>query len=149
MLNSSKTVALIGSIEEKQEALDDEIILLYGEYSSFLKKMSTYLEDAKKYTSKDQDKEVINDYINFFNTGKLENHKESQKNWVKENSSSIDFNFGWNETFMDPIGVRGLFEGFVGIADNFGSQKYEQFVNLIPQLISELPWDENFEKENI
>ena len=147
MLNSSKTVALIGSIEEKQEALDDEIILLYGEYSSFLKKMSTYLEDAKKYTSKDQDKEVINDYINFFNTGKLENHKESQKNWVKENSSSIDFNFGWNETFMDPIGVRGLFEGFVGIADNFGSQKYEQFVNLIPQLISELPWDENFEKE--
>ena len=147
MLNSSKTVALIGSIEEKQETLDDETILLYGEYSSFLKKMSNYLEDAKKYTSKDQDKEIINDYINFFNTGELENHKESQKNWVKENSTSIDFNFGWNETVLDPIGVRGLFEGFVGIADNFGSQKYEQFVNLIPQLISELPWDENFEKE--
>ena len=147
MINSSKTVALIGSAQEKQETLNDEILLLYGEYSSFLKKMNTYLEDAKKYTSKDQDKEVINDYINFFTTGELEKHKESQKNWVKENTSSIDFNFGWNETVLDPLGVRGLYEGFVGIADNFGSQKYEQFVNLIPQLISELPWDENFEKE--
>ena len=141
---------LIGSIEEKQEVLDNEnneIILLYGEYSFFLKKMKEYLEDAKKYTSKEQEKEIINDYINFFNTGDIEEHQKSQEKWVKENSSSIDFNFGWLETILDPIGVRGLFEGFVGLADNFGSQKYEQFVKMIPQLISELPWDENFEKE--
>ena len=50
---------------------------------------------------------------------------------------------------VDPLGVRGVFEGFVGIADNFRSQKYEQLVNLIPQLTSELPWDENFEKDTI
>ena len=150
MLNPSKIVVLIGSIEEKQEVLDNEnneIILLYGEYSFFLKKMKEYLEDAKKYTSKEQEKEIINDYINFFNTGDIEEHQKSQEKWVKENSSSIDFNFGWLETILDPIGVRGLFEGFVGLADNFGSQKYEQFVKMIPQLISELPWDENFEKE--
>ena len=153
MLNPSKIVVLIGSIEEKQEVLNNlgnennEIILLYGEYSSFLKQMKAYLEDAKKYTSKDHDKEIINDYINFFNTGDIEEHQKSQEKWVKENSSSIDFNFGWLETIFDPIGVRGLFEGFVGLADNFGSQKYEQFVKMIPQLISELPWDESFEKE--
>ena len=147
MLNPSKIVVLIGSIEEKQEILGDQIILLYGEFSSFLKKMNGYLEDAKKYASKDQDKEIINDYINFFNTGEIEEHKKSQEKWVKENSSSIDFNFGWLETIVDPMGVRGLFEGFVGLADSFGSQKYEQFVKMIPQLINELPWDENFEKE--
>jgi len=153
MLNSSKIVALIGSIEEKQKTLnkendnDNEIILLYGEYSSFLKRVNTYLEEAKKYTSKDQDKKIIDDYINFFTTGEVEKHKEALKDWVKESSSPIDFGFGWNETIFDPMGVRGFFEGFVGIADNFRSQKYEQFVKLIPQLISELPWDENFEDE--
>ena len=150
MLNPSKIVVLVGSIEEKQELLDNEnneIILLYGEFSSLLKKMNGYLEDAKKYTSKDQDKEILNDYINFFNTGDIVEHQKSQEKWVKENSSSIDFNFGWLETILDPMGVRGLFEGFVGLADNFGSQKYEQFVKMIPQLISELPWDKNFEKD--
>ena len=148
LLNSSKIVTLIGSIEEKQEILNDEIILLYGEYSSFLKKMTNHLENAKKYSTKDSEKEIINEYINFFTTGKIEKHKESQKIWVKENSS-IDFNFGWIESMVDPLGVRGVFEGFVGIADNFRSQKYEQLVNLIPQLTSELPWDENFEKDTI
>ena len=46
MLNPSKIVVLIASIEEKQEVLDNEnneIILLYGEYSSFLKKIKDYL----------------------------------------------------------------------------------------------------------
>ena len=151
MFNSSKIVALIGSIEENQKTLykdnDNEIILLYGEYSSFLKRVNAYLEEAKKYTSKEQEKKIIDDYINFFTTGEVEKHKEALKDWVKESSSPIDFGFGWNETIFDPMGVRGFFEGFVGISDNFRSQKYEQFVKLIPQLISELPWDENFEDE--
>jgi len=147
MLNSSKIVALIGSVEEKQETLNDEIILLYGEYSSFLKRVNTYLEEAKKYTSKDQEKEIIDDYINFFTTGNIEKHKEALKKWVKENSSPIDFGFGWNETIFDPMGDRGFFEGFVGIVDSFRSQKYGQFVKLIPQLISEMPWEEILENE--
>ena len=147
MLNSSKIVTLIGSIEEKQVTLDEENILLFGEYSSFLKKVNNSLENALKFVTKETEKDVINDYINFFNTGNIETHKESQKKWVKENSSSIDFNIGWNECILDPIGVRGLYEGFVGIADNFRSQKYEQLVKLVKELKSELPWDENFEKE--
>ena len=144
MLNSSKVVSLIGSIDEKQKNLDDENIILSGEYSAFLKKINENLVKAIKCTSKDREKEIINDYLNFFKTGDIENHKEAQKKWVKE-SSSIDFNIGWNEKILDPIGVRGLFEGFVGIVDNFHSQKYEQFVKLLPKLITELPWDENFE----
>ena len=145
MLNSSKVVTLIASIEEKQVNLNDENILFFGEFSSFLKKINEFLENAKKYT-KDDEKEIIDEYINFFNTGDIEKHKEAQKKWVKENSS-IDFNLGWNESLFDPNGVRGLFEGFAGILDNFHSQKYEQFIKLLPQLISELPWDEKLEKD--
>ena len=147
MLNSSKIVTLIGSIEEKQITLDEQNILFFGEYSSFLKRINNNLEDAKKYVPQDSEKEVINDYINFFNTGNIETHKESQKKWVSENLSSIDFNIGWNECVLDPMGVRGLFEGFVGIADKFLSQKYEQLVKLVKELTNELPWDENFEKK--
>ena len=146
MLNSSKIVSLVGSIEEKQINLDDENIILKGEYSAFLKKINDYLFKAIKYTAKDSEKEIINAYINYFKIGDVDWHKDAQKKWVKENSS-IEFNIGWNEKILDPIGVRGLFEGFVGIVDNFHSQKYEQLVKLLPKLDSELPWDENFEKE--
>ena len=146
MLISSKVVT-IGSIEEKQINLNNEIILYYGEFSSFLKKINEYLENAKNITTKDVEKDLINSYIDFFKDGDIKKHKECQKKWVKDKTSSIDFNMGWDETVVDPLGVRGSFECFVGIVDNFRSQKYEKFVNLLPQFISELPWDENFEKE--
>lgn len=147
LLNSSKIVTLIGSIEEKQNTLDEDTILLYGEYSPFLKKINEYLENAKKYAPKDSDKKILNDYIQFFTTGDIQLHKETQIEWVKENSCSIDFNMGWNETMLDPIGVRGIFEGFVAMGDNFRSQKFEQLIKLLPQLMTELPWDENFQKD--
>ena len=144
MLNSSKVVTLVASIKENQINLDDQNIILYGEFSSFLKKVNDYLGTAKKFATKDSEKEIINEYSNFFDTGDIAQHKEIQKKWVKENSL-IDFNIGWNETIVDPIGVRGFYEGFVGIKDTFHSQQYEQIVKLLPKLISELPWDENFE----
>ena len=147
MLYSSKIVTLIGSIEEKQITLNDEIIALYGEYSPFLKKMKEYLEDAKKYAPKDFVKEIINDYQKFLDTGDIQFHKEAQKRWVQDNTSSIDFNIGWNETKLDPLGVRGVFEGYVAMADNFRTQQYDQLIKLLPQLKSELPWDENFQKD--
>lgn len=147
MLNSNKVLVLIGSIEEKQEALDDEIILLKGEFSSFLKEVNENLEKAKKYVNNDLEKEILEDYINFFKTGNIENHKESQRKWVKDNLPLIDFNMGWLEPFTDPMGKRGYFESWVGISDKEKTQKYIQLINMFPQLITELPWDENFEIE--
>jgi dipeptidyl-peptidase-3 len=148
MLNQSKTVALFGSIEEKQINLDNENILYYGEYSSFLKRINEYLEKAEKHIVEENEKLIISDYMNFFKTGDINLHREAQKKWVEGNTSTtIDFNMGWNEKFMDPMGVRGLFEGFVGIYDNFYTIRNEEFVKLIPDLIKELPWDSNFEKE--
>ena len=148
MINQSKTVTLFGSINDNQINLDNENILYYGEYSSFLKRINDYLEMAKNSISKDNEKKIINDYMNFFKTGDIKMHKEAQQNWVEDNTSKlIDFNMGWNEKFMDPMGVRGLFEGFVGIYDTFYNERNEEFVKLIPELIKELPWDTNFEKE--
>lgn len=144
-----KIITLIGSVDENQFELDADknIILLYGEFSSFLKKINLNLDEAKKHTTKQEEKDLIENYIHFFQTGHIDSHHDSQKNWVKLNSP-IDYNLGWLEVDIDPLSTRGLFEGFVGFTDNFMSQKYEQIINLIPQLKEELPWSEEFNEKN-
>lgn len=144
-----KIITLIGSVDENQFELDADknIILLYGEFSSFLKKINLNLDEAKKHTTKQEEKDLIENYIHFFQTGHIDYHHDSQKNWVKLNSP-IDYNLGWLEVDIDPLSTRGLFEGFVGFTDNFMSQKYEQIINLIPQLKEELPWSEEFNEKN-
>ena len=138
-----KVITLIGSIEENQINLDEKNILLYGEFSPFLKTIKQYLEEAEKYTSKQEEKDLIKDYTDFFRTGAKIYHTESQKKWVKLNSV-IDYNMGWIEVDIDPLSARGTFEGFVGFTDNFISQKYEPIISLIPKLIEELPWPGDF-----
>lgn len=139
----TKIITLIGSIEENQVNLDEKNILLYGEFSSFLKKINQNLLEAKKHTMKQEEKDLIDDYISYFQTGKIEHHYASQKKWAVLNSP-IDYNIGWIEVDIDPLCSRGLFEGFVGFTDNFMSQKYEEIINLIPQLKEEFPWSGDF-----
>ena len=144
---NEKVVTLVSSVDETQLDLDDKNILLTGEFSAILKKMNQHLEDAKKHTAKLEDIDLINDYITFFKTGHIDYYRESQKKWVKLNSP-IDYNIGWNEVEFDPLKERGLFEAFVGFTDNFMSPKYENIINLIPQLIKEFPWPNDFNEYN-
>ena len=153
---NSQVITLIGSITEKQENCDNDIVLLYGEFAPFLKIITDNLKKAKEHTTKDAEGELIEDYIKFFTDGDIKYHKESQKKWVELDSQGdkgwneidIDYNIGWNEVDMDPLSARGLFEGFVGFTDNFMSKKYEQIINIIPQLIKELPWSQDFNESD-
>ena len=106
--------------------------------------MIDYLTKAKNFTQKAEEKELLTLYINFFLTGNIEYHKEAQKKWLENNSAIIDYNMGWLETMIDPLGVRGVFESFVGLIDTFMSQRYEQLINLLPDLMLELPWKNEF-----
>ena len=153
---NSQVITLIGSITEKQENCDNDIVLLYGEFAPFLKIITDNLKKAKEHTTKEAEGELIEDYIKFFTDGDIKYHKESQKKWVELDSQGdkgwneidIDYNIGWNEVDMDPLSARGLFEGFVGFTDNFMSKKYEQIINIIPQLIKELPWTQDFNESD-
>ena len=153
---NSQVITLIGSVNDKQEDIDKDNVLLYGEFSPFLKIINDNLEKAKEHTTEDAEKELIEDYINFFTTGDITNHIESQKKWVQLDSKvdkdfneiDIDYNIGWNEVYLDPLNKRGLFEGFVGFTDNIVSKKYEQIINIVPQLIKELPWPQDFNDYN-
>jgi len=153
---NSQVITLIGSVNDKQEDIDKDNVLLYGEFSPFLKIINDNLEKAKEHTTEDAEKELIEDYINFFTTGDITNHIESQKKWVQLDSKvdkdfneiDIDYNIGWNEVYLDPLNERGLFEGFVGFTDNIVSKKYEQIINIVPQLIKELPWSQDFNDYN-
>ena len=144
---NKKIITLIGSSDESQIDLDKKNILLYGEFSPILKKVNQNLEEAKKYTTKKEEKDILDDYITFFKTGNVQYHCESQKKWVKVNSL-IDYNLGWTEVDIDPLGCRGLFEGFVGFTDDFMSQKYERIINIIPQLMEEFPWPSDFNEKS-
>lgn len=149
MISTNKFAVLVGSIEEKNIELSEnpDVVLSYGEFGAFLKRVNENLEEAKSFASNEIEKKMIDCYIESFKTGSIDKHKESQREWIKDKLPVIEMNMGWIETYIDPMGVRGYYEGWVALTDKWKSKKYATLVSNSEKLLEELPWSADFEKD--
>lgn len=60
------------------------------------------MKEALKYVANDTQKRMVEKYIEHFNTGDIDAHKDSQREWVKDLGPVVESNIGWIETYIDP-----------------------------------------------
>lgn len=85
-------------------------------------------------------KAMVEDYIEHFQFGDVNKHKDSQRNWIRDVGPVVETNIGYIETYLDPLGVRAEWEGFVAIVDKEVSTKFKTLVDNADNIICELPW---------
>ena len=97
---------------------------------------------------------MLTEYMLSFEDGSIEKHKESQRLWVKDKDPVVEFNMGWIETYIDPMGGRAYYEvikinnkGWVAITDKQKSRKFKQLVDNAEKFVKCLPWPKQFEKD--
>jgi len=123
------------------------ISIKYGDFSEELSKVNKHLLGAKKFTRSQDQLLMLDSYIEHFQTGNVDSHKESQKQWINDVEPPIETNLGFIETYRDPSGVRAEYESFVAVVDVETSKKFKKLVDAAPELIKTLPWGPDFEKD--
>lgn len=124
-----------------------EFIMNFGNFKQELTHVVIYLKEALKYVANDNQKNMILHYITHFETGSLEEHKESQRWWVKDKQPVVENNLGFIENYRDPAGMRSEFEGFVAVVNKENSKKLSYLVDHAKEFLKLLPWGSVFEKD--
>ncbi|KAI0176591.1 putative dipeptidylpeptidase III [Pestalotiopsis sp. NC0098] len=134
------------SIEEGPLA-GKTINLVYGDYSKEMAAITENIKKAAENGDNKNQKDMYNAYAKSFKDGSLLAFKDSQRFWIRDKGPAVESNIGFIETYRDPAGVRGEWEGFAAVVNQERTKAFGALVNAAPDLIPKLPWSKEFEKD--
>ncbi len=139
---NSKLVKEDGKIVEKVWKED-------GMYGETIKHITENLEKAAEYAETEQQKTVIEALIKYYKSGDLKDFDTYSIEWVKDLNSKVDFINGFIESYNDPLGMRGSWEGMVNFKDSANTARTEIVSANAQWFEDHSPIDDRFRKKEV
>lgn len=133
---------LTGPLEGKK------LKFVFGDYQKQMAAIEKEIKLAKQEALNDTESAMMGEYAKSFSTGSIEAYKESQRWWIKDKKPMVETDIGFVETYRDPHGVRGEWEGFVAMVNLERTKAFGKLVEAAGTFIPKLPWSKDFEKDS-
>jgi dipeptidyl-peptidase III len=140
---------LNSKLVKKDGKVMEDVYKVGGLYSEAIEKIVFWLEKASTVAENEQQKQVIDKLIEFYNTGDLNVYDEYNVLWVKDLNSKVDFVNGFTEIYGDPLGMKATWESNTNFKD-LEATKRTQIISANAQWFEDnSPVDPKFKKSEV
>ena len=155
------TVLLASSLTSASNDADDPIATLCrkhrfegktftirrGDYAPLMARVVSALQAAGQYADNASQAAMLDRYIDSFTYGSIEAHKQGSRHWIRDQGPAVESYIGFIESYRDPSGARGEWEGFVACVNREVSRKFQKLVDGAEAMLQLMPWPRKFEKD--
>ena len=145
--NPKKEDRDLGETEVIDMKGEGKLQLVFGDYQEAMARVAREIKLAEKEALNETEKRMMSEYAKSFGSGSIEAFKESQRWWIKDQKPFVETDIGFVETYRDPHGVRGEWEGFVAMVNLERTKAFGNLVEAASTFIPKLPWSKDFEKD--
>jgi dipeptidyl-peptidase-3 len=116
-----------------------------GRYARELKTIVGFLEKARAYAD-GPESTILGHLIDYFATGQPEAFRAYNIAWVAQDPR-VDAVIGFIETYKDPRGQKGAYEGIVHFVDPRMTRLQKDLARLAQYFEDHAPWDDRFKRK--
>jgi dipeptidyl-peptidase-3 len=120
-----------------------------GLYGKCIEQITKHLSAAADLTENELQRKYILKLIGYYESGSLESWDEYNIMWVGDTDSRIDFINGFIESYNDPLGRKGSWEGNVEIEDMEGTARTTKISAAAQEFEDASPVDPRFKKKKV
>ncbi len=129
--------------------LKEEVYKIGGLYSPTIERIVANLELALPLAETPEQAASIAKLISFYRTGSLREFDEYSILWVDDTKSKVDFVNGFIESYGDPLGMTGSWEGIVNFRNDAASQRTQTISENAQWFENNSPVDPRFRKPHV
>jgi dipeptidyl-peptidase-3 len=134
------------TLVKRNGRLSEEQWRVGGRYDNAIRHIVYWLKKAATVAENDQQRQVIETLIQYYETGDLRLFDKYSIQWLQCLEGRVDFINGFIEVYGDPLGLKGSWEGLVEYVDEQATHRTETIAQNAQWFEDHSPVDPRFRK---
>ena len=136
-------------VKQEDGQLVERVWKVDGMYGASIKRIVYWLKKAVKVAENPVQKAWLQKLISYYRSGNLAEFDAYSIDWARDTESRVDTVSGFIETYGDPLGYRGAWEGIVSIRDLVATQRIATLADQAQWFEDNSPIMDAHKKQNV